>query len=397
MSEKSGHGAVLVFVIWAMALIGAVVAACLGRSIVAVMRARELTAEAEGRALAEAGLARFLARFLADEDGRDGPGEEWLPAESSFSADGRSGIRVVDLGSRLDLNSAGEAALLAFFGGAREPVDAVLDWRDEDREPRPAGAEADYYVGLDPPRRPADGFFLCPEEVLLVKGLGEMAPVIEEEATIFGRANPNLVPVEVFHGLLRAAGAEGWEAEAITAQFERFREEARTASRVPFKEEGDLHRLPALSGRLITALAPALTFTGQINPNFAGERTLAAGLAELGLGPEKVRAILAGRPFSDLAGFAAVIAAGEAKLKRDWIAQVFTLETTLVGVEAVGRPPAGGEYRIEAVFERFHPPGESRRWRARLLYRREGYTPVLLAADGGSEESIEEEGSLARP
>ncbi|MGQ9779268.1 MAG: general secretion pathway protein GspK [Bacillota bacterium] len=373
--------------VWAMAVIGLVVTACLERNLAEAMRRQELAAEAEGRALAQAELARFLARFLADANGFDAPGEEWWPPEEgsfAFSDAGRSGIKVADLGSRLDLNTADETALLAFFGGAREPTEAVLDWRDEDHEPRPAGAEADYYAGLDPPRRPADGFFFSPDEMFLLKGLDKLAPILAEEATVFGRANPNLIPSEVFYGLLRAAGAERWEAETITAQFVAFRKEALAAGRVPFSGEEDLHRLPALSGRLIDALAPALCFAGRINPNFAGGRTLAAGLAQLGVAAEKTRSILDRRPFTDFDAFTALVAAGEGKLKKEWIAQVFTLETTLIGVEAVGRPVAGREYRIKAVLERFHPSAGDRGWRARVVYWQEGYVPE------GKEKGLEE-------
>ena len=72
------------------------------------------------------------------------------------------------------------------------------------------------------------------------------------------------------------------------------------------------------------------------------------------------------------------------KLKKEWIAQVFTLETTLVGLEAVGRPEAGGEYRITAVVERFHPSAGDRRFWARVVYWQEGYRPE--AAEGPEEE-----------
>ncbi|NLG85436.1 MAG: general secretion pathway protein GspK, partial [Firmicutes bacterium] len=368
------------FVVWAMALIGLVVAACLERNLAEALRREELAAASAGRSLAQSEVARFLVRFLTDDNGFDAPGEEWWPSPekedgSPASSGGQSGLEVTDLGSRLNLNTADETALLAFFGGAREPVEVVLDWRDEDREGRPSGAEADYYAGLDPARRPADGFFLSPAEMFLLKGADQLAPILAAEATVFGRANPNLIPPEVFHGLLHAAGAEEWEAETITAQFVAFRQEALTAGRVPFGGEDDLHRIPALSGRLIETLAPSLWFAGRINPNFAGERTLAAGLAQLGVTGEKVRAILARRPFTDFDTLASLVAGGEGKLKKEWIAQVFTLETTLVGLVAVGRPPAGGEYRIEAVLERFHPSAGDRLWRARVVYWQENYLP----------------------
>ena len=56
---------------------------------------------------------------------------------------------------------------------AAELIDAILDWRDEDNEPRENGAESDYYNTLEPGPRynPKNGPFDTVEELLLVKGV----------------------------------------------------------------------------------------------------------------------------------------------------------------------------------------------------------------------------------
>ncbi|MBK8914602.1 MAG: general secretion pathway protein GspK [Phycisphaerales bacterium] len=82
--------------------------------------------------------------------------------------------------SRLNLNTAGEeqlrnllTPLLLQLGveNAPEIVDAILDWRDSDDEPRGGGAESAYYNTLVPPYNAKNGPFSTVEELLLVKGV----------------------------------------------------------------------------------------------------------------------------------------------------------------------------------------------------------------------------------
>jgi DNA uptake protein ComE-like DNA-binding protein len=61
--------------------------------------------------------------------------------------------------------------LLALPGMSYEIADAILDWMDEDDEPREYGAEVDYYSSLDPPYAPKNGLLETVEELLLVRGV----------------------------------------------------------------------------------------------------------------------------------------------------------------------------------------------------------------------------------
>ncbi len=49
-------------------------------------------------------------------------------------------------------------------------IDAFMDWIDPDNEVRLDGAEADYYIDLDPPYRPRNGDIESIAELLLIKG-----------------------------------------------------------------------------------------------------------------------------------------------------------------------------------------------------------------------------------
>ncbi|MDR1959719.1 MAG: general secretion pathway protein GspK [Planctomycetaceae bacterium] len=62
--------------------------------------------------------------------------------------------------------------LLTGLPGVDETIaDAVLDWLDEDDEPREYGYEHDYYESLDRPYSPRNGMVASIEELLLVEGV----------------------------------------------------------------------------------------------------------------------------------------------------------------------------------------------------------------------------------
>ncbi|MCP4888556.1 MAG: general secretion pathway protein GspK [Planctomycetaceae bacterium] len=61
--------------------------------------------------------------------------------------------------------------LLALPGMTEDIADAILDWLDEDEEPRPYGAEIEYYSTLPTPYEPNNGPLQSVEELLLVRGV----------------------------------------------------------------------------------------------------------------------------------------------------------------------------------------------------------------------------------
>ncbi len=85
---------------------------------------------------------------------------------------------VTDEASKININTASRAQLLAFFDQVKpedvtseELADALLDWRDDNDEPTSInGAESSYYMTLDPPYRAKNRPFETVEELLMVKG-----------------------------------------------------------------------------------------------------------------------------------------------------------------------------------------------------------------------------------
>jgi competence ComEA-like helix-hairpin-helix protein len=52
-----------------------------------------------------------------------------------------------------------------------EVVTAILDWRDDDNDVTPGGAEAEYYASLAPPSLPRNGPLQTTRELLMVRGV----------------------------------------------------------------------------------------------------------------------------------------------------------------------------------------------------------------------------------
>lgn len=139
----------------------------------------------------------------------------------NLSDDGNlAGLRygLEDESTRLNLNTLlvleaqqeGSAVqlLMSLPGMTEEIADAILDWIDPDDEPRPLGAEIDYYSGLNPPYRPKNGPLDSVEELLLVRG-------ITPELLIGSDVNRNgtLDPQEGGgSGAATSAGDRGWSA-----------------------------------------------------------------------------------------------------------------------------------------------------------------------------------------
>ncbi|EAQ78869.1 type II secretion system protein GspK [Blastopirellula marina] len=71
----------------------------------------------------------------------------------------------------LTSGSTGRQLLMGLPGMTEDIADAILDYIDEDDEPREFGAEVDYYSGLDPPYAPKNGPLETVEELLLVRGV----------------------------------------------------------------------------------------------------------------------------------------------------------------------------------------------------------------------------------
>jgi DNA uptake protein ComE-like DNA-binding protein len=79
---------------------------------------------------------------------------------------------VSDEESRLNINNASAQELGKLYAITPDIVAAILDWRDDDNAASPGGAEAEYYLSLQPPYLPRNGPVQTIRELLMVRGMG---------------------------------------------------------------------------------------------------------------------------------------------------------------------------------------------------------------------------------
>jgi hypothetical protein len=101
--------------------------------------------------------------------------------------------------------------LMALPGMTEEVAESILDWLDEDDEPRELGAEADFYAGLSPPYAPANGPLRTIEELLLVQGVTPEL-LFGPDANRNGFADPHEMGAALPEGIDNADGSfdRGW-------------------------------------------------------------------------------------------------------------------------------------------------------------------------------------------
>jgi hypothetical protein len=127
--------------------------------------------------------------------------------ESGAGAGVRYGLE--DESTRLNLNvillvdkkqpGAGRTLLMGLPNMTEDVADAILDWMDDDDEPREYGAEVEYYSALDPPYAPKNGPLDTIEELLLVRGVTPQL-LLGTDANRNGMTDPHEMNVAALGG-----------------------------------------------------------------------------------------------------------------------------------------------------------------------------------------------------
>ncbi|HQT96555.1 MAG: hypothetical protein B7Z62_02285 [Deltaproteobacteria bacterium 37-65-8] len=186
--------------------------------------------------LAEAGTgaARIALRQDARDNRYDTLDEIWSRAALPIElGDGEVRVTIEDEERKIDLNrlmlpngNAPDDRRLAVFqrlldtlGIDRAVADAVVDWLDNDENPRVGGAESSYYLGLPYPYRAKNDLFDTVGELRLVRGVtpevfGKLLPFVTVSSS--GKVNLNTAPKEVLMSL--SAGTDMAEYGAIDAK-----------------------------------------------------------------------------------------------------------------------------------------------------------------------------------
>lgn len=222
---KHARGAALLFAMWAIALLAALLAGMAVTAHGESEAARNAYAQARARYAAEAGIARAV-NALRDPD----PARRWVPDGRSYRFDfdgAKVQVNVTDTSGQVDLNAATPEVLKNLFlaAGADEPhaqalTDAVQDWRDSDDIPHPHGAEAEQYKRAGLAWLPRNGPFRSSDELSRVYGMTDaLYRKLEDAVTVYSGRN---FPDEAYAGpLALAAGRDGNLAAAARAVAQR--------------------------------------------------------------------------------------------------------------------------------------------------------------------------------
>jgi general secretion pathway protein K len=222
------HGAALIMVLLAMALVVMLAAGMTKHQSVRVFKAGHFLAQSQGysialgaEAFARQTLSRDYEQDKKDNSFVDSPDEPWARYSAVLPLDnGVVELQVDDLGGRINLNdlvtAAGEVnqttrnrliRLLEILEVTSINVDAIIDWRDPNDETITAyGAEDGRYLIQDPPYRAANQPFVSVTELRLLDGINEqdyqrLVPFVSALPVSGPGINVNMAPEPVIQAL----------------------------------------------------------------------------------------------------------------------------------------------------------------------------------------------------
>jgi len=187
---RARRGSVIVVVIWALAL-GAVITAAVQ---ISAMRSgnlgRQAMARTEARWAARGGVEQIIATLAYYTENPDTDNafriyeemaaDAYSPPDSLLGAsysiehyqDGQTFSGPMDEHTGLNINFAvdNREMLLNLPYMTEDVADAIVDWIDDDDEPRPQGAEASWYLSSGSPYEPRNAFMRNIAELELVAG-----------------------------------------------------------------------------------------------------------------------------------------------------------------------------------------------------------------------------------
>lgn len=250
------RGSVLVGVLWCVALLLVIVVGVLHTSRMDLIVTRNYQDRIQAHYLAVAGIER--AKALIHQDLRERTRSRQAHNATLFNSPatfrelrfGRGIARVARLGSpfegggvifgvsdeesRLNINVATAEELGKLYGITPDVVAAIVDWRDGDNETSPSGAELDYYLSLNPPRRTRNGALETVDELLMVRGftpamlngIGGQADLLPADLTDSSvrRANEDPTawkPILTAHSTVKNLNAAGLERVNVQTADER--------------------------------------------------------------------------------------------------------------------------------------------------------------------------------
>jgi general secretion pathway protein K len=188
MMTGSNRGIALISVLWITGLLAVMAASFASSTRTQTRLALNQEENAKAEALADAGVHRAILGLLEPD-----PESGWRVDRNvhAFSlGDGEVQVRIEDEDGKIDLNAAPLELLAGLFVALGLPEEAALtmadrigDFRDEDDEPEPLGAEDQAYFDAGLAQGAADRPFATESELLGVLGMTR---------ELYEEARPNL-------------------------------------------------------------------------------------------------------------------------------------------------------------------------------------------------------------
>lgn len=193
MRRGARAGSVLVGVLWCLVLLSLVVISVLHTARMDLLVVKNYGDRIQAHYLAVAGIEKAKALLYQDAQRRSRSARNYSGALADSPEQfrdirfGRGQFRVFHRGrpdegggvlfgvsdeeSRLNVNNASAEELGKLDGMTPDITAAIIDWRDEDNAVSPGGAEAEYYLSLQPPYQPRNGPVQTIRELLMVRGI----------------------------------------------------------------------------------------------------------------------------------------------------------------------------------------------------------------------------------
>jgi general secretion pathway protein K len=179
MRLGSSRGIALISVLWITGLLAVIAASFASSTRTEARLARNLVANAKAEAIADGGVHRAVLGLL-DPD----PATVWRADRTVYAialGEGEAQIEIEDEDGKIDLNGAPPELLAGLLGalgleaGEAEATAArIADYRDEDNEPEPQGAEDPEYLAAGRTAGAADRAFASESELLNVLGMSQV-------------------------------------------------------------------------------------------------------------------------------------------------------------------------------------------------------------------------------
>lgn len=276
---STGTGSALIAVLWCMILLGLFVTSLLHSTRLNLRVAKNSSSAIEAHYLALAGVERAKALLFQEAKSLKASGQirpsAYLNDAGSFRdvPFGKGMFRVVRPGvedegagnlvhgvsgeeSRLNVNVASEEELRKVRALSEPVAAAIVDWRDDDGELTPGGAEREEYAARSPPYVPRNQPLESLKELLMVRGVTPEL-LFGEDSNSNGILDPEendgeaSMPFDNQDGRLE----RGW-ADLLTADSAGRDVNARGESRVNLKTAGEdaLAAVPGISTELAKAI-----------------------------------------------------------------------------------------------------------------------------------------------